>query len=331
MKASPLASALALAFMLLCTACGGTTSPQQPATAVTPSARVAFPATVTTKFGPVTIDQQPTRVVALGWGDAETALALGVQPVGASDWLGFGGEGVGPWAADRYDQAPTIIGTTEPSFEAIAALQPDLILDTKSSGEQARYDLLSKIAPTVGVPQGSDSYLTSTEDQMTLIATALGKTTEAAALLSEVDTAFSAAREAHPQWKGKTFTAATKTAESWGAYIKGSDRVSFLENLGMVQNPEIAKLDPSATGFSVTVSNEQLNQLDADVIVAFPIFIETSQITGDKVFQAVPAVKDGRSVVIDGDLAAAYSLGTTLALDYAIDNIVPLLEKALPA
>jgi ABC-type Fe3+-hydroxamate transport system substrate-binding protein len=64
-------------------------------------------------------------VVALGWSDAETALALGVQPVGASDWLGFGGEGVGPWAAGRYDEAPQIIDTLEPSLEAIAALKPD--------------------------------------------------------------------------------------------------------------------------------------------------------------------------------------------------------------
>ncbi|MGP9760380.1 hypothetical protein [Corynebacterium sp. AOP12-C2-36] len=44
-----------------------------------------FPQTVSTKFGDITVDEQPTRVVALGWGDAETALALGVQPVGASD------------------------------------------------------------------------------------------------------------------------------------------------------------------------------------------------------------------------------------------------------
>ncbi|MBJ7453295.1 MAG: ABC transporter substrate-binding protein, partial [Blastococcus sp.] len=54
----------------------------------------AFPVTVTTAFGDVEIEEEPVRVVALGWGDAETALALGVQPVGASDWLAFGGEGV---------------------------------------------------------------------------------------------------------------------------------------------------------------------------------------------------------------------------------------------
>ena len=34
-------------------------------------------------------------------------------------------------------------------------------------------------------------------------------------------------------------------------------------------------------------------------------------------------------MVIDGDLAAAYSLGTTLALDYAVEQMVPRLEKAV--
>src|SRR5919202_3414388 len=90
----------------------------------------AFPVTVETAFGDVEIPAEPQRVVALGWSDAETALALGVQPVGASDWLAFGGEGVGPWAQGRYDEAPEVIATLEPSLEAVAALQPDLILDT---------------------------------------------------------------------------------------------------------------------------------------------------------------------------------------------------------
>jgi hypothetical protein len=33
--------------------------------------------------------------------------------------------------------------------------------------------------------------------------------------------------------------------------------------------------------------------------------------------------------VVDGDLAAAYSLGTTLALEYALDQMVTRLEKAV--
>lgn len=44
------------------------------------SDNAAFPATISTKFGDVTIDEAPRRVVALVCGDAEVALSLGVQP-----------------------------------------------------------------------------------------------------------------------------------------------------------------------------------------------------------------------------------------------------------
>ena len=42
-----------------------------------------YPVRIDTAFGTVSVDREPARVVAMGWGDAETALALGVQPVGA--------------------------------------------------------------------------------------------------------------------------------------------------------------------------------------------------------------------------------------------------------
>ena len=319
-------AALAVAALSL-TACSGTAGTDDAASGSSGSA--AFPVTVTTEFGDVTVEKEPVRVVALGWGDAETALALGVQPVGASDWLGFGGEGVGPWAEGLYDTAPEIIETLEPSYEAIAALKPDLILDTKSSGDEDRYEKLSSIATTIGVPEGKASYLTTMDEQMELISTALGQKEKGAQLLAEVDATYEAAAAAHPDWAGKTVAAATKTSEGWGAYVEGSERVTFLERLGFVQSPAIAALPANDGGFSVDISSEQLDLLDADLIVAFPIFIDTAEITGDPLFQAVPAVADGRSVVIDGDLSAAYSLGTTLAAKFSIENLVPKIADAL--
>jgi len=290
----------------------------------------AFPVSIDTKFGEVTVEKKPTRVVALGWGDAEAALALGVQPVGASDWLAFGddADGVGPWAQGLYDQAPEIIGTLEPSYEAIAALEPDVILDTKSSGDQERYDRLSSIAPTVGVPEGGDSYLTDFEDQMELVSKALGEEAKGEQLVDENEKAVEAVADAHPEWKGKTITAATKTSEGWGAYVEDSERVDQLEALGFEQNPAIAALAPNAGGFSVSISSEQLDEIDADVIVAFPIYIDTTEITDDAQWKALPAVQEGHAVVIDGDVAAAYSLGSALSRQYALEKLVPLLEDA---
>ncbi|MEN5074234.1 iron-siderophore ABC transporter substrate-binding protein [Isoptericola cucumis] len=311
-------------------ACSGTGDDGGDAgTGSAPAAGGDFPATVETAFGDITVDEAPERVVALGWGDAETALALGVQPVGASDWLGFGGDGVGPWSEGLYDESPEIIETLEPSYEQVAALEPDLILDVKSSGDQERYDRLSQIAPTVGIPAGGENYLTSTEQQTTMIADALGVPDEGAALLEKRDQVFAEAAEAHPEWDGMTATAATRTSEGWGAYIEGSERVEFLERLGFQQSPTIDGLKAGATGFSVDISDEQLDLLDADLIVAFPIFIDKAEITDDPQWQAIPAVEKGHDVVIDGDLQSAYSLGTAESQIYAVDELTGLIEDAL--
>jgi iron complex transport system substrate-binding protein len=292
-------------------------------------AQGAFPVTVDTLFGAVEISEQPARVVALGWGDAEAALSLGVQPVGASDWLAFGGEGVGPWAKGLYDEAPTIIETLEPDFEAIAALTPDLILDVKSSGDKDRYERLSQIATTVGVPEGGENYLVSPKDQLAMIGRALGASEKASELQKDLDEAFSEVADAHPEWKGKSVTVATRTSEGWGAYIDGDTRVTFLEDLGFTQSEKVAALPTGDSGFSVSISAEQLDELDADLIVAFPIYIETTQITDDKQWKQIPAVADGRDVVVDGDLSSAFSTGSTLAQKYALEQLPELVEKAL--
>jgi iron-siderophore transport system substrate-binding protein len=288
----------------------------------------AFPVTVGTAFGDVTVEEEPTRVVALGWGDAETALALGVQPVGASDWLDFGGEGVGPWAAGEYDEAPELIDTLEPSYEAIAALQPDLILDTKSPATQDRFDKLSAIAPTISQPEGADPYLTSSADQLQMIGEALGKTDEATALQEQVDQAFADAAAAHPEFAGTSVAVAAYSSEGFGAYVQGDARVDFMEQLGFTLEPEIQAL--ATDSFFVSVSEEQLPLLDAGLTVAFPIFVDAAQITGNPLWQALPSVQAGHAVVLEDEtLTSAFSIGTPQGIQYALDNAVPLFADAL--
>ena len=289
---------------------------------------LAYPATIDTKFGEVTVEEKPERVVALGWGDAEVALALGAQPVGAADWLGFGGDGVGPWAEGLYEESPEILGTMELSYEAVAALKPDLIIDVRSSGDKERYDRLSSIATTVGVPEGGDSWLATPDQQVEMISTALGQPEKGEELLKEVDDAFAKVADDHSDWAGKTVTVATRTSETWGAYVN-DPRVTFFENLGFKLSPEVKKLPLDENGWSVSLSPEQLDKLDADLLVAFPIFIDTKEITDDAGWKLIPAVADGRSIVIDGDLSNAFSLATPSAVIYAIDQFTPLIEKAV--
>ncbi|XVU26114.1 iron-siderophore ABC transporter substrate-binding protein [Actinoplanes sp. CA-054009] len=305
----------------------GTEDSSEPA--ASSSAAAQFPVTIPTAFGDVTIPKQPERVVALGWSDADVALSLGVQPVGASDWLAFGGDGQGPWNAGKYTTAPAILGTLELDMEKVAALKPDLILDTRSSGEKTRYDQLAKLGvPVVDVPKGGEMYLTSWEQQLDMIGKALGKQTEAAKLKTDLDAKFTAAAQANPSFSGKTVSAIARTGDGWGAYVTGDGRVDFLEKLGFKNAPKIEALKKDS--FYIPLSNEQLDLADANVTVVFLIQATLDQVKNDKIFQAVPSVKAGHVAYMDDtNISNAFSSSSVGGLSYAVDKVTPLLASAL--
>ena len=326
-----LRGAALLAVTVLVTSCGsGDTGSSEDAAAPSSSSGSggAFPVTVETAFGPVEVAEEPQRVVALGWSDAETALALGVQPVGASDWLAFGGEGVGPWAEGRYDEAPEIIETLEPSLEAVAALEPDLILDTRSPATQERHDALNSIAPTIGQPEGVGAYLTTWQQQLDLVGQALGREEQAAELQAEVEQQFAEAAEANPEFAGTEVAVGAYTSEGFGAYVRGDTRVDFMEALGFTNEPAIQDL--AGDSFFVSISEEQVPLLDAPLTVVFPIFVAAAQITDNPLWQSLPSVQQGNAMVIeDQTLVNAFSSGSALGTQYALENAVPLFAETL--
>lgn len=188
-----------------------------------PSTSSAAPlGSVETMFGTVDIPQPADgdlTVVALGWSDAETALALGVVPVAVFDWQGFGvdSKGVGPWATSLFgDTVPTIIdrGDESLNYEQIASLDPDVILNTRSGNDEAEFQRLSEIAPTVYGPAGTGAYATEWRDQVALVGAALGKKAEATALVTDVDAQITATAAANPGFSGKTVASVAKFGDA---------------------------------------------------------------------------------------------------------------------
>lgn len=293
---------------LLLAACGGGGGGAEP---------TSSGVTVDTRFGPVTVDRPPTRVVALGWSDAETALALGVRPVGASDWLAFGGKGVGPWADGLYQEAPTLLGTTEIDYEAVAALQPDLILNTRSDNDEAKHATLSKIAPTIGAPKDVIPYGTSWRQQVELVAKALGKVSEGEKIVADLDAKFAAGRK----FEGRTAVVGAHFDGKFGAYVSGDPRADFLKALGFTLREDVEAL---ASGtFYVDISAERLDLLTADLSVLFPIGGDATAL------KANPLVPRQALVLEDEDLVNAFSSGSSLGMAYALDHAVPLFATAL--
>jgi iron complex transport system substrate-binding protein len=310
----PLAALVGM--LLLLAGCGGPAAAPEAATS-----------SVDTLFGTVEVPANPQRVVALGWGDAEAALALGVQPVGASDWLAYGGEGVGPWAAGRYTTPPQILGTKEVDLEAVAALRPDVILWTRSDNDRALYDKLARIAPTVAAPPGvTTAYGTLFDQQTRSVAAALGKKADGDKLVADVEQRFTDVRTAHPAWQGKQVAVGVYNAGTFAAYVRGGLRADFMEDLGFTIKPELASLP--AKSFSANLGTENVGALDSDLTVIFLLGASADEVRNNPLVQRLASTQAGHLLVLDDpQISKAFSSGTALGVQYAIDRVVPLVEQ----
>lgn len=271
------------------------------------------------KFGSVEVPDNPERVVAAGFNEADFALALGVVPVGVRDFIGPFEEESRPWAREELGGAdPRIVGGEEINFEAVAALEPDLILGIYSFVDKDGYELLSGIAPTVAQPAKYAVGGTPWQEQMLLTGRALGKEARAEEIVADVEERFAGARRRHPEFEGKT--AAITFATEGELYVLTPEdlRTRFFTSLGF----EL----PDKTG---SISRERIDLLDQDVLV----FIGTDRETleADDLLQSLDAVREGRVVYFGDfstDFAGALGYSSPLSLSFALDAAVPRLAAA---
>jgi iron complex transport system substrate-binding protein len=135
-----------------------------------------FPRTITHARGTTRLERKPERVVVLDTGEIDAVLALGTVPIGTVTPNGIVPSYLQPQLTDS-----TNVGSIDGlRLEAIAALQPDLILGSQLRVDEL-YDQLSAIAPTVlsirpGFPW---------KENLLLAGAALGEETRATELLND--------------------------------------------------------------------------------------------------------------------------------------------------
>lgn len=325
------ALAAASAALLVLSGCASGTEPD----AGTPDAAVGFPVTIEHAFGETEIPSEPQRVVALGWGSADAAIALGVVPT-AMEAQGYGGDenGVHPWTAEALDElgaeTPIMIpSTTEaPAYEAIAEAAPDLILAVYSGITEEQYELLSEIAPTVAYPDAA--WTTPWRDVVTIVGEALGRSSGAQKVLAGVDSVLADQAAAHPELEGKTVAVVWDVSGTFYVYKPADSRVDFLFDLGLVNAPSVDELANGESPFYFTLSYEELDKLESDIIVAFANTQEEADtFLAQSYAQAIPAVASGAVASVSGiELVAAVSPPTALSLTWGIDKYTEALAKA---
>jgi iron complex transport system substrate-binding protein len=316
--AVPLA-ALALSGGL--TACGGSEDEGSASAAETSSSSSGFPVSIENTFGTTEIPEEPQRVVTVGFNDQDFVLALGVTPVGERELLGDYDATTRPWAEELLpaEEIPTV-GGEEIDLEAVAALEPDLIVGVYSFMDETVYEQLSGIAPTLAQTDEYADGATPWQEQTLLIGQALGREDEAQELVDDVEGRFQQAVEDNPGF-ADTSIAVDLTGVGSGHYLLGADdlRTQFFSDLGFTV-PET----------STDVSQERLDLLEADVLAVNGY--DQAAADADPLFSGLGVVTEGRTVLLgsySGDVSAALGFGSPLSLPYLLDVVVPALAQAV--
>lgn len=191
LRALPAAVVTGTVAALLLSACGTTEEPAAAAGSGAPEA-TGGPVTVTDDRGEeVTLDAPATDVVSLEWGLTENLLTLGVTPVGQADVKGYN-----VWdTVVPLDPSVADVGMRgEPSLDAIAALDADLVVTTTDLPEE----VIAQIEETVPVIalRGSDASdpIGHMERTIEILGQATGTEAEAEKALEEFDSAVADAK-----------------------------------------------------------------------------------------------------------------------------------------
>jgi iron complex transport system substrate-binding protein len=321
---------LVLILALALAGCGS--SADDPAAPPAAVGDAAFPAVVEHKFGTTTVPAEPKRIVVVGLTEQDTVLALGHKPIATTEWYGEQPYAVWPWAQDELgDAEPAVLDVKDGfQFEKVAGLRPDLILGVNSGMKKGDYEKFSRLAPTVPAGKGSTEYFSPWDQQVELVAAALGKPEEGRELIQRIEDEYAAAAEAHPEFQGRTATFSQNGFYDGLIYVYPDGlSTDFLTMLGFKINPKLTPL-VQREGEQVAVSAERLGVIDADVIVfATEKPADVAALRKVPTFDSLDAVSERRSVYTDGTLAGAMYFISPLSLPYVLEHLLPQLESAV--
>lgn len=170
LRPSALFAAALLPAVLALSACGTTGDAD-----AEPNAGSGEAITVAHAQGETTIEGTPEKVVVFDLSVLSTLDDLGIEPVGVPQME----DGYLPQSLSHYagDDVTKVGSLFEPDYEAVNALEPDLIIVAARSA--AVYSELAEIAPTIDMTVDNSDFLNSFEERTTTMASIFGKEAEA--------------------------------------------------------------------------------------------------------------------------------------------------------
>lgn len=277
---------------------------------------------VETFYGQVEVPSDPQRIVAVSYDTPMQMMSLGVPLLGAQDYSRHRQE----FSADQFAS----LAETEPvgafgelDYEAVAALEPDLIIGDAFEIDEQTYERLASIAPTAivyGENRGDWKPVVDALGDIVGAQESLARTSAAyEAKIAEMQDTFAG------QLDGQAFALVTVGGqEEFSIQYPIGVPGGLYEDLGVTYAPSIPDEEPE-TGF-LSFPYEQIPEIlgGADVIVS-PTQADGTTIEAlaplfdHRLFRTLPSVRSGHAFELrapnrplDYVLAAEYldALGT---------------------
>jgi ABC-type Fe3+-hydroxamate transport system, periplasmic component len=283
-------------------------------TAALLSASATLAREITHAMGVTDVPDDPQRIVVLTNEGTEALLAVGITPVGAvRSWTGD------PWYAHIAEDMADVTVVGEESavnLEAIAALQPDLIIGNKTRQEKI-YEQLSAIAPTVMAERLRGDW----KINMALYTDAAGKGEEGKAALEAFD--------ARAEKLGQELGDALNEEISLVRFASALTRIYYLDTFAGLILDQVGFARPAAQDkqeFADDVGKERIPDFEGDRLFYFiyetgdgAAEAQAAEWTADPLWQNLEVVKAGKAHAVDD--AVWNTAGGYIAANLLLDDI----------
>ncbi|WP_214754666.1 iron-siderophore ABC transporter substrate-binding protein [Exiguobacterium sp. s16] len=273
--------------------------------------------TVKHAMGTAEVPVEPKRVVVLTNEGTEALIALGVEQVGAvKSWNG------NPWYPHIESEMTDVteVGTeSEVNLEAIAKLEPDLIIGTKLRQENI-YDKLNAIAPTVM----SETLKGDWQENFALYANALNLEDKGNDVLADY--------EQHVEDTKAELGDAVNKELSVVRFLPGASRIYFTDSFSGVILGDVGIKRPASqdrTEFAEEITMERIPEMDGDHIVYFTYGGADGSKTAEEwqsnqLWKDLDAVKAGEVTEVSDD--TWNTSGGVLSANEVLDELVNILK-----
>lgn len=280
------------------------------------------PQTFLHAHGQTEVTAAPTAVAALGPGDADAVLSLGVQPVAVT----------APAATlPDFERAavtanPAVLGSIDTA--AIAKANPDLIIATGDI-DDATFRRLTEIAPTITRPEDKTSGNWNWQSQLTWIGRILGQSDKARELIDATVSRQNDLANQNSAFKGKSIEILEATDTGIARVLSPSFASDYLQSLGFRYSQD-ADRNPVDVGATRPIQDlNEIYTIEPDYLVV----IRTDAAAGNGGLSGLPrqlSVYPGRIMAVDdpNTIAALADPGGYLAAKQLDDHFLPALAGA---